>query len=82
MLYLALAQLTDEIDPMYIIAKVLSEPYNGAHVICFFGSSTAHRQDGPHVYYIKMTGYLDIDYFFFFRPLSCQLMAAMLDFSI
>ena len=68
----ALAQLTDNIDAMYIIPKVWPEPGNDAHVIflntrrptagvpvfrfCYdFGSSSAHRQDGPHVLYIKMT---------------------------
>ena len=30
-----------------------------------YGSSSAHRQDGPHVYYTKMTGYLDIHETFF-----------------
>ena len=80
MLFLSLAQLTDEIDPMYIIPKVLSEPHNDAHVIffvcfqfrppdapktVFLGSSTAHRQDGPHLYYTKMTVYLDIHEAFF-----------------
>ena len=68
------AQLTDKIDPMYIISNDRPEPHDDAHVICFFGvfpilatrgqktvffgSSSAHRQDGPHVYYTKMTGYL------------------------
>ena len=64
---LALAQLTDKIDPMYIIPKDRPEPHDDAHVIYFlgvtkfvhqgakklffFGSSSAHRQDRPHVYY-------------------------------
>ena len=61
---------------MYIIPKDLPGPHDDAHVICFlsvsnfghkgpkklffFGSSSAHRQDRPQVYYTKMTGYLDI----------------------
>ena len=69
---MALAQLTDKIDP-YIIPKDRPEPHNDAHVICFssvsnfghqgpkklffLGSSSAHRQDGPYVYYTKMTSY-------------------------
>ena len=32
----ALAQLTDKMGPMYIISKVLSEPQDDPHVICFF----------------------------------------------
>ena len=76
----ALAQLTDNMDPMYIIPKELSGPHNDAYVIVFlvvpilatrgpknvfFRSSSAHRQDGPQVYYTKMTGYLDIHETFF-----------------
>ena len=34
---MALAQLTDKMDPMYIIPKVQSEPGNEAHF--FFGVS-------------------------------------------
>ena len=61
---LALAQLTDDMDPMYIIPKIPSEPHGDAHVICFlnlskfdhqgpkkqflFCSRSAHRQDGPY----------------------------------
>ena len=61
---------------MYIIPTDWPEPHNDAHVICFFSvsnfgqqgaqktvficSSSAHRQDGPHVYYTKMMIYLDI----------------------
>ena len=72
----AVAQLTNKINPMYIIPKDQPEPHNDAHVIYFlgvtkfvhlgakklfcFGSSSAHRQDRPQVYYTKMTGYLDI----------------------
>ena len=33
----ALAQLTDKIDPMYIIAKDQPGPHDDAHVICFLG---------------------------------------------
>ena len=69
------------------------EPHNDAHVICFLsvsnfghqGSSSAHRQDRPQVYYTKMTGYLDILETFLkknFRLLSHQLMAAILDLAI
>ena len=60
--FLALAQLTDKMDPMHIIPKVPSEPHNDAHVIFLVfrilatrGQKTAHRQDGPHVYYAKRT---------------------------
>ena len=83
-----LAQLTGKIDPMYIIPKGLSEWHNDACVICFwsfsnFGSSSGHRQDGPQVYCTTMTSYLDIhETFFNLRILSCQLMAAILDFII
>jgi hypothetical protein len=71
----ALAQLTDKINPMYIIPKDRPEPHDDACVICylgvtkfvhqgakklFFGSSSAHRQDRPQVYYTKITDYLDI----------------------
>ena len=65
----ALAQLTDKMDAMYIIPKDRPGPHDDAHVIYFlgvsnvghqgpkklffFGSSSAHRQDGPHVYYTK-----------------------------
>ena len=59
---------------MYSIPKDWPEPHDDAHVNCFlffqfwppgaqkpfFCSSSAHRQDGLHVYYTKMTGYLDI----------------------
>ena len=31
----AVAQLTDKMDPMYVIPKVLSEPHDEAHVIFF-----------------------------------------------
>ena len=95
---MAVAQLTDKMDPMYVISKVLPEPHDDAHLIffasfqfwppgaqknAFFGSSSAHRQDRPQVYYTKMMGYLDIhETLFNFRPLSCQLMAAILDFVI
>lgn len=77
-----LAQLTDMMDTMYIIPKDPPGPHDDACVICFFecfqfwppgappnfffGSSSAHRQDGPHVYYTKMTGYLDIHELFLF----------------
>ena len=54
--YAAVAQLTGKIDPMYIIPKDRPGPH---------GSSSAHRQDGPHVYYTKMAGYLDIHETFF-----------------
>ena len=36
MFFLALAQLTDKMDTMYIIPKDRPEPHDGAHVICFF----------------------------------------------
>ena len=50
---LALAHLTDKMDPMYIIPKWPSELHDDAHVI--FGSSSAHRLDGPHALCIKIT---------------------------
>ena len=36
-MYAAVAQLTDKIDPMYIIPKDRPGPHEDAHVICFFG---------------------------------------------
>ena len=66
---MAVAQLTDKMDPMYIIPNVQPEPSNDAHVIFFLvfpifttrgptnfflgGSSSAHTQDGPQVYHTK-----------------------------
>ena len=63
---MAVAQLTDKIDPMYIIPKDRPGPHDDARVFlvfpilatrgpknCVFGSSSAHRQDRPHVYYTK-----------------------------
>ena len=79
----SLAQLTDKMDPMYIIPIEPPEQHDDACVMCFFsvsnfghqgpqkqfffGSSSAHRQDGPHVYYTKMTGYLYIHETFLFQ---------------
>ena len=37
----------------------------GVQKTAILGFSSAHRQDGPHVYYTKMTGYLDIHETFF-----------------
>ena len=34
----AVAQLTDKMDPMYIIPKDPPEPHDDAHVICFLSS--------------------------------------------
>ena len=69
LLFLALAQLTDKIYPMYIIPKDRPEPHDdfmfhlffgcyqiwppGGQKTAFLGSSSADRQDGPHVYYTK-----------------------------
>ena len=51
MLFLALAQLTYKMDPMYIIPKDRPEPHNDAHVI-FLGGALAQLTDKMDPKYI------------------------------
>ena len=43
----SLAQLTDTMDPMYIIPKEPPEPHNNSHIICFF-ECFQFRPPGAH----------------------------------
>ena len=57
-MYAALAQLTDKIDPMYIIPKDRPGPHNDACVICFLSVSDFGHQ-GPKKWLLGLDCWID-----------------------
>ena len=57
--FLALAQLTDKIDPKYIIPKDWPEPHDDAHVICFLGVTKFVHQGAKKLFFWALSQLTD-----------------------
>ena len=55
----ALAQLTDKMDPMYIIPKDRPEHHNDAHVICFLSISNFGHQGLKNSFFFALAQLTD-----------------------